>query len=198
MNVACDMKNESIFRPPIQKVCLNSIDVGGLILDVGGGGEGLVARIGGDKVCAVDINLDKIREARIHKESANWFNCDGRNLCFKSKVFDMATLWFALGYMRTWQMKESVLREVYRVLKDEALLSIWACRVDCEEAAAIIRTDISFPNGTTSRFGFGLVGQQDQTLETVSMLLESVGFTVERILNQDYVFYVSCKKEGTR
>lgn len=189
------MTIHTIFEPPIQYVQLKMIVGGKRILDVGGGGEGLVARVAGSRVCVVDINIDKIREARIHEEQANWFNCDGASLCFKSASFDMAMLWFSLGYMRSWHLKESILQEVNRVLAQEGRLSIWACRIDCEEPGLLLRTDIVFPDGTLSRFGFGLAGQQNQTLDTVSKMLASSGFQIERSHEEGYIFNIDCRKE---
>ena len=118
------MTNQTVFEPPIQHIHLQDIIHERRIIDVGGGGEGLVARIAGPRVCVVDSNIDKIREARIYEENSNWFNCDAASLCFKDASFDMATLWFSLGYMRSWQLKEQVLKETYRVLRDDARLSI--------------------------------------------------------------------------
>lgn len=189
------MIDQPVFEPPVQRILLEDIKGEGLILDIGGGGEGLVARLAGSRVCAVDVNIDKIREARIYNEHANWFNCDGASLCFKDASFDVATLWFSLGYMRTWRMKERVLQEVYRVLKDGARLSIWACRIDCEEQGLLLRTDIVFPDGTLSRFGFGVAGQQNQTPDTIMRILDSAGFAIENAREEDYVFYFDCRKE---
>ncbi len=189
------MNNQTVFEPPMQYIRLQDIFDDQRILDVGGGGEGLVARVAGSRVCVVDSNIDKIREARIHEEQANWFNCDGASLCFKDASFDLATLWFSLGYMRSWHVKEQVLKETYRVLRDDARLSIWAGRIDCDEQGFLLRTDIIFPDGTVSRFGFGVAGQQNQTLETVSKTLDSLGFHIERSWEEGYVFYIDSRKE---
>ena len=63
----------SKYSTPIQEITLKPIQTDGLILDIGGGGEGLVSRIEGAKVCAVDIRMSEIREAQIHAPPSNWF-----------------------------------------------------------------------------------------------------------------------------
>ncbi|MHA2042161.1 MAG: hypothetical protein ACW975_09890 [Candidatus Thorarchaeota archaeon] len=57
--------NESSFETPVQKIELKHLPRKGWIIDIGGGGEGLVSRIETSRVCAVDINLDRIREAKV-------------------------------------------------------------------------------------------------------------------------------------
>ncbi|MHA2231728.1 MAG: hypothetical protein ACXAB4_04495, partial [Candidatus Hodarchaeales archaeon] len=54
-----------------QQVIIEDIPVG-RILDVGGGGEGIIAQIGGDRVTAVDRLETEIEEARPKAPTANW------------------------------------------------------------------------------------------------------------------------------
>ncbi|MFW9789448.1 MAG: class I SAM-dependent methyltransferase, partial [Candidatus Thorarchaeota archaeon] len=112
-----------------QRIMLEQLEGEGLILDIGGGGEGLVSRIEGDRVCALDIRLSEIREAQIHGQSSNWFVADGRNLCFKDETFDVVTLWFSLGYMSDWSTKKKVIEAAFRTLKRTGRISIMASRI---------------------------------------------------------------------
>ena len=59
---------------------LKALPSTGSIIDVGGGGEGFVSRIGGSQVYAVDIEMNKIREAQIHGLESQWILADGRAL----------------------------------------------------------------------------------------------------------------------
>ena len=70
----------SYFETPLQEIELRHVRQEGLIIDVGGGGEGLVSRVEASRVCAVDINLNKIREALIHDLESQWLLSDGRTL----------------------------------------------------------------------------------------------------------------------
>ena len=124
------MKGQSSeYSTQVQEIALRYLETDGLILDIGGGGEGLVSRIMGSKVCAVDIRMSEIREAQIHGPPANWFVGDGQALCFQDDVFDIITLWFSLGYMSDWSVKRSVLEEAYRVLNEGGKLSILASNI---------------------------------------------------------------------
>ncbi len=189
------MRNTSTFEAPIQKISLNRPPQGEPILDVGGGGEGLVSRIEGVRVCAIDIRMDEIREARIHDPPSNWFVGDGRVLCFRDASFQVATLWFSLGYMRDWETKRQVMKEVQRVLKPEGVMSIMASKIVCKEDRFLFRVVYTLPDGTISQTGYGVRGKQDQTLESASRLLEDVGFRLERTQEHEHWFEILAVKQ---
>ena len=188
------MVNSRIYEPPVQIIHLEKIERRGIIIDIGGGGEGLVSRIEGSRVFAVDIQMDEIREAGIHDPPSNWFVADGMNLPFRNEMFDICTMWFSLGYMKDWLVKRTVLQEVYRVLKKDGLVSIIAMKIDCEEEKLVFKVDYYFPDGTPSRTGYGVRGNQNQTIETISRLLDEIGFTI--VETDDYVhwFKIYCSK----
>jgi len=188
------MAERGVFKPPIQRVKLEEIPGSGLILDVGAGGEGIVSRLAGERVCAVDVNIDKIHEAMIYEQDAHWFVCDGRALCFRENTFDIATLWFSLGYIRTVTAKQEVFRDVYRVLRPDGLLLLRAFRLDCEETGAVIRIDFEFPNGTITRTGYGVACQRNQTIEAVTSLMRLCGFSIEHGEDKGMLFSIRGRK----
>lgn len=161
---------------PEQKIKLERLESDGLILDIGGGGEGLVSRIEGDRVCALDIRMSEIREAQIHGNSSNWVVADGRTLCFNDEIFDIVTLWFSLGYMSDWSTKRAVLEAAHRVLKKKGRLSIMASCIPESGASLIFWATFTLPDGTLSKTGYGLRGGQNQTLPRILELATDVGF----------------------
>ena len=168
-------EDQTHIETPEQKIRLERLKSDGLILDIGGGGEGLVSRIDGDRVCALDVSMNEIREAQIHGHSTNWFVADGRNLCFKDEVFDIVTLWFSLGYMSDWNTKRAVLEAAYRVLKINGKLSIMASHIPETGASLIFWGTFTLPDGTLSKTGYGIRGGQNQTLSKVLELVTEVG-----------------------
>ena len=173
------MKDQSSrYSTPIQKIALENISTEGPILDIGGGGEGLVSRIEGSRVCALDIRMSEIREAQIHGPPANWLVGDGQALCFREETFNAVTMWFSLGYMSDWSIKRRVLEEAHRVLSKEGRLWILGSRIprDCERL--IFWGHFTLPDGTISQTGYGVRGGQGQTAERIVQLLESTGFEV--------------------
>jgi ubiquinone/menaquinone biosynthesis C-methylase UbiE len=163
----------------IQDIHLQKLDTDGSILDIGGGGEGLVSRIEGERVCAVDIRMSKIREAQIHGAPANWIVGDGKQLSFQDSSFDMVTLWFSLGYMRDRNIKTRVLEEVRRVLKKQGKVSILASRIPGMTNQFVFWARFTFPDGTQSQTGYGVRGNQGQTLENVIDLITKLGLDIQ-------------------
>ena len=62
---------QSHIETPEQSNKLERLESDGLILDLGGGGEGLVSRIEGDRVCVVDIRMSEIITTIEHKKLEN-------------------------------------------------------------------------------------------------------------------------------
>lgn len=184
----------SVSSSPVQTIHLDDLPKGRLILDIGGGGEGLVSRIGGKHVCAVDYRMSEILEARIHGAPANWFVADALSLPFQYRSFDMVTLWFSLDYMTDWHTKERILAQSFRVLKIGGDLSIYAGRIDCREKRFIFNALFTLPDGTISKVGYGVQGNQGQTIDRVYTLLKKVGFDDLQIEDNDWWFKVHAHK----
>jgi ubiquinone/menaquinone biosynthesis C-methylase UbiE len=166
----------------------------GLILDIGGGGEGLVSRIEGDRVCALDIKMSEIREAQIHGHSSNWFVADGANPCFADQTFNIVTLWFSLGYMSDWNIKQAVLQAAYRALRKNGRLSIMASNIPEKTERLIFWATFTLPDGTLSRTGYGVRGGQNQTLPRVLDLVTEAGFSQHQYEDHHDWFKVDSKK----
>jgi len=184
-----------VCRSAVQRIRLEAIPGNGPILDIGAGGEGLVSRIAGSRVCAVDIRIEKIREAQIYGAPANWIVGDARHLCFKEGVFEWATFWFSLAYMRTPEVKRLALREAYRVLSAGGMLSILAARVTCGKQKFCFRALFEFPNGELSQVGYGVRGDQNQTIDGVSQLIRAAGFSIVDEKDNSEWFKIIATKE---
>jgi ubiquinone/menaquinone biosynthesis C-methylase UbiE len=162
----------------VQMINLEKLRSEGLILDIGGGGEGLVSRIGGENVCVVDIRMSEIREAQIHGAPANWFVSDGQKLCFRDDSFDLVTLWFSLGYLREWDVKLRVLEETKRVMTKQGKISILASKIPESAERFVFWAHFKLPDGSISQTGYGVRGNQGQTLEKVVELLNDLEFRI--------------------
>jgi hypothetical protein len=144
----------------VQEISFPEIDFHGSIIDIGGGSEGFVSRIAGERVCLVDIRYSKILEARIHDISSSLIVSDGSQLCFKSQSFDVATMWFALGYISDWKTKEDVLRDIG------------------DSDIHVFNGLFTLPDGTQSKMSYRVRGGQKQDANTIRRLLENLNFSV--------------------
>jgi ubiquinone/menaquinone biosynthesis C-methylase UbiE len=186
--------NESSFETPVQKIELKHLPRKGWIIDIGGGGEGLVSRIETSRVCAVDINLDRIREAMIHGQVSQWILSDGRMLSVKDERFSAATMWFSLGYVRDWASKTQVMSEVARVLKQSGHISILGAKIVCSEVRFVLRAHLHLPDGSVSQMSYGMSGGQNQDIETVTKLLQETGYSDITCEDNEYWFRIEAEK----
>lgn len=112
---------EKIFFTSPQDIDLTDIVLKGRILDIGGGGEGVIGQLNQERVVAIDSNENELKDI-----SGNFLKVimDARDLKFIDNTFDTTTSFFTLMYVPlTGQRK--VFEEVYRVLKRKGEFVIW-------------------------------------------------------------------------
>jgi ubiquinone/menaquinone biosynthesis C-methylase UbiE len=92
------MKLLSIFRmifsaitKPKQHILIREIPKGKAI-DIGGGGEGVIAQAGGARVVAIDKHISEIHKARGKAPDVSWMADDATELPCESHCFDNATV----------------------------------------------------------------------------------------------------------
>lgn len=103
----------------------------GFILDIGGGGEGVIGQLKGDEVIAIDWKKEELLEAA---EGPLKIIMDARDLKFLDESFSTATAFFALMYFKEEGDLSKVFQEVARVLEPGGKFHIW--EVDLEELPA--------------------------------------------------------------
>lgn len=104
-----------------QDVDVSWYDCDGRVLDIGGGGEGIIGQLLKDKVVAIDPNIDELKEA---PDGPLKIVMDSRELKFLDNSFDAVTSFFTLMYIKCCDHKK-VFEEVYRVLKDGCEFTVW-------------------------------------------------------------------------
>jgi len=113
-------KEKYLFLEPLS-VTLDNLDLNGAILDIGGGGEGIIGLLKGNRVVAVDTSKDELEEA---PEGPIKTLMDARDLKFLRNSFDCVTAFFSLMYIDPAD-HEKVFKEINRVLKPDGKLYIW-------------------------------------------------------------------------
>lgn len=94
----------------------------GFILDIGGGGEGVIGQLKGQDVVAIDFKEDELLEAA---DGPLKIIMDARDLKFLDESFSTVTAFFALMYLKEKDDQIKVFQEVARVLKPGAIFHIW-------------------------------------------------------------------------
>lgn len=123
------------------------------ILDVGGGGEGIIGKIYGNAVVAIDKLKSELDE--VSNDALN-IVMDGRQMGFVDESFEVVTCFYTLFYME-YEDKKSVLKECFRVLDHGGVLEIWDSDIPKPEAgkdAYITNLNIHLDNQTI-KTGYG-------------------------------------------
>ena len=105
----------------MQRVKLTRFECTGPILDVGGGGEGAVGILMGERVIAADRKRSELDEAPPRPVKVVM---DARSLAFPDETFEVVTAFFSLMYIGR-ENHRRVFEDVHRVLKPGGRFLIW-------------------------------------------------------------------------
>ena len=179
--------NEDYFVHPKQIIKISKIPSGNL-LDVGGGGEGVIAQIGRSLITAVDLHQSEIDEAKPHAPDANWLCADASDLDFPDNHFDGATAFFSGMYMNDEVLK-TVFKEVHRLIPEDEKFWIWDAVISYEIGPFIIPLEIHIPSGRIISTGYGKrTVENDRTASDVIKILTDIGFDSD-IKNDEEIWY---------
>lgn len=101
---------------------VKDFDSEGYVLDIGGGGEGVIGRLKGRDVVAIDIRKEELEEA---VDGPLKIIMDARELKFLDNSFNTATAFFSLMYVNSQKDQQKIIEEVWRVLKPEGQFHVW-------------------------------------------------------------------------
>ena len=127
----------------------------GTILDIGGGGDGIIGRLMGARVVAIDLNPGEL--ARVGNASLKVV-MDARCMGFLDQTFATATAFFSLMYMSA-EDQAAVLAETYRVLRPDGLMLIWdvamPAPLEQDKVQLMLPVTVELPDGASVRTGYG-------------------------------------------
>jgi ubiquinone/menaquinone biosynthesis C-methylase UbiE len=100
-------------------------ELNGRILDVGGGGDGVIGRVYGPQVTAIDISAEELAEA---PEGFEKLVMDAGDMDFPDHSFDHVTAFYSFLFIPKPDHPQ-VISEISRVLRPGGTLHIWDCEV---------------------------------------------------------------------
>ncbi len=163
----------------------------GRMLDIGGGGEGVIAQAGGASVIAIDKYMSEISEARGKAPNAAWMVADGTRLPYVNNSIDHATAFFSCMYMPN-DVKERVFRETRRVIKLNGEFWIWDVPMTAKSDVFAFRMQVEALESHTIRTIYG-VKARDQSAATICDQLQAAGFETDLITNNKDWFFIKAK-----
>lgn len=163
----------------------------GRILDIGGGGEGVIGRLYKNQVIAIDNCQEELDEA---PNCCSKVLMDATHLEFSSREFDHVTFFYSLMFMNTETQKQA-LAEAARVLKVGGALHIW----DAEIASAYpvpFRVDLDIQlDDEVIHTTFGCASDViNQNATTFTSICLGYGLIVQKQIIDDGRFYLLFEK----
>lgn len=160
----------------------------GSILDIGGGGEGVIGRLYPGQVIAIDRLEEELREA---PDGPVKLVMDARSLAFCDACIDHATAFFAFLFMPAAD-HAAVAQEVFRVLLPGGTFSLWDASLERADPFLI---DLSIDAaGQRIQTTYGIYRDDRQDAAHFRNLLERAGFVPEQFVENDGVFFMRWKK----
>lgn len=175
----------------MQSIELSPIKTDGFILDIGGGGEGIIGKLNGKQVIAVDTSE---RELLGTQNEALKVVMDATDLKFLPESFDVCTAFFSLMYIAN-DKHLKVFKEVHRVLKKGGKFLVWDVRIPEKRGdykAFIVRLKVKLPNEETEA-GYG-VKWQTQGIEHFKELAKKTRFKITSEWGEGEIFYLEMSK----
>lgn len=136
-------------------------ELSGNILDIGGGGEGIIGRLYQSQVTAIDHRQEELDEA---PSGFVKIRMDATDLHFPASSFEHVTFFFTLMFMDA-DVQEKAIKEAARVLIPGGLLHIWDCDIQYAYPEPFcISLEIQLPSEHISTtYGVRKLGSQNES-----------------------------------
>ena len=188
------LKDERCFTIGPLDIDISSIDMKGRILDIGGGGEGVIGLCKGEQVVAIDYNKKELEEAPESK--ALNIVMDAKDLKFLDNTFDSAAAFFTIMYIPLADHKK-IFQEIFRVLKPRGEFFLWELiipnRSGNEKDIYLIYLKVKISENIIGT-GYGVKWDKEQDENHFLSLAKEVGFEVIEQKVEENVFYLKFKK----
>jgi len=180
---------------PAEKINLEKFDCRGRILDIGGGGEGIIARRFGERVVAIDLSREELEEAPVN--DALRIEMDARDLKFLDEEFLTITSFFTFMYMSP-EDQEKAIREIFRVMKTDGEFFLWDIEIKPhdggEKDVIVIELTVTI-DGEEIKTGYGVYWPgKEQSPESIVKMGKEAGFRIVEVAENPNSFFVKMKK----
>lgn len=189
-----ELEKRCVFTPT-QRVELQPVHEKSLrFLDVGGGGEGIIGKLYGSNVVAIDKRADELYET---SNDSLKIEMDASQMGFVDNSFDVVTIFFTLLYMPI-DVKQAVLKESLRVLKDGGVLEIWDAFVPKykpgEKDIFVAELEIVLPDETIHTQYGALMGKEAQSEAQIQSWCTAAGLQAVDSFANGVFFHLTFRK----
>ncbi len=184
----------SSFTHPSLQVVVRDFPADGLILDIGGGGEGVIGQLKGRQVVAIDLSKRELDEAP--GGPLLKIVMDARDLKFVDASFQTATVFFTFMYIDAAD-HEKVFREIHRVLAPGGRVFVWDAifpgKRDPAHVNIVFPLHVKLPE-TEINTGYGVRFCEGQGADHFVDVAAKTGFEVVSRKNEAGWFFLELKK----
>jgi ubiquinone/menaquinone biosynthesis C-methylase UbiE len=191
-----NIDRERVYFTDKQIINLKDVKLRGSLLDIGGGGEGIIGQLYGKKVVAIDVSQRELEESPSDKPLKIVMDvCD---LKFLDNEFYNATSFFTMMYLDS-EEREKALSEIFRVLKPNGKFLLWDLEIplynnDEDKDIYAVPLKINFKDQVTEpRYGVRWPGSE-QNISLYKELGKKIGFEVVEQENKGKTFFIKFKK----
>jgi SAM-dependent methyltransferase len=179
------------------EVVLPDFPAEGLVLDIGGGGEGVIGQLKGHQVVAIDLSQRELVEAP--DGPLLKIVMDARELKFLDGTFDTATVFFTFMYIAA-DDHAKVFQELHRVLRPGGRLLVWdpvfpVRKTDPRQLYILYPLHITLP-GKEINTGYGVRIAEGQGAAHFLGLAEATGFEVISRKDEAGWFHLELRKRS--
>ena len=178
-----------------QEILLEDFDAAGFTLDIGGGGEGIIGALKGEKVVAIDPRREELEEAA---DGPLKIVMDARDLQFLDETFNTATSFFTLMYLNQIDDLDKVFREIFRMLTAGGRLLIWDVnlpeRIDESKDVFVVPVLVKLPDREIEA-GYGQLWPGEvRDVAFYVQFAQRAGFEVGTQTPMGQAFYLELRK----
>jgi ubiquinone/menaquinone biosynthesis C-methylase UbiE len=153
----------------------------GYVLDIGGGGEGIIGQMKPTQAIAIDLSKRELEEAPAGPLK---IVMDATDLKFLDGSFETATAFFSLMYMRP-DIQRKAFAEAHRVLARGGRWLIWDASIptalESDTRGPVFRFRFHLPGDKVVQTGYGTFWpEKPMDLEYYKRLARDTGFEIAR------------------
>jgi len=190
-----EISEDRLFFFERKEVVVEDFEATGFILDIGGGGEGVIGRLKGEQVIAIDPSKRELEGAAAGPLK---IIMDATDLQFLDGTFSTATSFYTLMYIKGTDDHKKAFSEVFRVLTPSGRLLIWDAvfppRFDEDKDIAVFPLTVQLPDEEIDA-GYGVLWPEEgHDLSYYVQLAENAGFEVVSRRESNQMFFLELRK----